>query len=352
MHPISQMLLDWYANHHRKLPWREHRDPYRIWLSEVILQQTRVDQGTDYYHRFVEEFATVHDLAKASEEHVLKLWQGLGYYSRARNLHRAAQQVVDEFGGVFPSSRDALLQLKGVGPYTAAAIASIAFGEDVPVVDGNVHRVMARLFDIDEAVNQPTGHRAVEAAMQALLPAGQAGTFNQAVMEFGALHCTPKQPACSDCLLTMHCQALKHDTVSIRPVKAAKTKVKPVFFDYLIFTDRHRLLLRHRTAAGIWQNLYDFPSIEGAQPADQPQINAFVNALNVPPHRMTALGPPMVHLLSHRRIHAQFYLVQVDRLPAGWEPSIQAYSFEKLNTLPVPRLIELALERLREVLDD
>lgn len=352
MHPISEILLIWYGRHRRNLPWRESRDPYRIWLSEVILQQTRVDQGLDYYHRFVEAFPTVQDLAGASEEQVLKLWQGLGYYSRARNLHNAARQVVEERHGRFPSTRDGLLTLKGVGPYTAAAVASIAFDEDVPVVDGNVHRVMARLFDLNDPVNQPVGHRSVEQAMEALLPAGQAATFNQAVMEFGALHCTPKQPGCNDCSLSAHCRAFQNETVSIRPVKAAKTKVKKVFFDYFIFTDGDQIVVRHRDSSGIWQNMYDFPCIEGDTTANAHQTSELLNALGIENSSLQTLGEPVVHVLSHRRITAQFHLLHVDRLPAGWQPPLRAVSFEKLHTLPVPRLIELALDRLNAALNN
>lgn len=351
MHPISEKLLLWYGQHRRNLPWRESRDPYRIWLSEVILQQTRVDQGLDYYHRFVEAFPTVQDLANASEEQVLKLWQGLGYYSRARNLHRAARQVVNEFNGRFPSSRDELLDLAGVGPYTAAAVASIAFGEDVPVVDGNVHRVMARLFDLNDPVNQPVGHRSVEQAMEALLPAGQAANFNQAVMEFGALHCTPKQPGCNDCSLSAHCRAFQNETVSIRPVKAAKTKVKKVHFDYFIITDGQHIIMRHRDRAGIWQNLYDFPCIEGDRAATQKQCNDYISAFQLKNHTLQPLGEPLVHVLSHRRITAHFHLLRVHRLPAGWETPLHAVTFEKLGTLPVPRLIEMALVRLHAALN-
>lgn len=339
MHPIALELLAWYGYNRRDLPWRAAREPYHVWLSEIMLQQTRVDQGLAYFVRFTEKFPTVHHLADATEEEVLKLWQGLGYYSRARNLHAAAKQVVNEHEGMFPSTLEELRNLKGVGPYTAAAIASIAFGVNAPVVDGNVHRVMSRLFDIDLPVNRPAGHRVVEEAMNILLPAGRAGDFNQAVMEFGALYCTPKNPNCLSCVLRTACRAAELGTVPIRPVKAAKAKVKPLAVDYFVVTDGSHMLMRQRTGEGIWRNLYDFPSREGDDLASELELRAFLEASGLPKALPILIAGPYTHLLSHRKITARLFKVRVDRLPAGW-PNTRKVSFVEALDLPVPRLVE------------
>lgn len=345
MHPLVKNLLEWYRAHERELPWRSSRNPYYIWLSEVILQQTRVDQGTAYYLRFVEQFPTVEKLAEASEEEVLKLWQGLGYYSRARNLLSAAKQVVQEFNGTFPSSANELQKLKGIGPYTAAAIASIAFDKDVAVVDGNVHRVISRLFDIDEPVNKPSGHQRVEQAMTQLLPSGQAGTFNQAVMEFGALHCTPKNPSCESCQLNEYCLAYQRNTATIRPVKAAKTKVKKIWIDYYLIVHNDHLLMRKRENSGIWQNLYDFPNLESDHANSIDDLHADLTSRGAMVHQISLFAGPMTHILSHRHITARFFKISCDRLTAGWCDT-RPIPLPEIMQLPVPRLIEKALEQL------
>lgn len=339
MHPSSKIMLSWYGDHKRDLPWRNSRNPYYIWLSEVILQQTRVDQGSSYYLRFVEEFPSVQDLANASEAEVLKLWQGLGYYSRARNLHKAARTVVEEFDGQFPETRDGLLKLQGVGPYTAAAVASIAFNEDVPVVDGNVHRVISRLFDLEEAVNTPRGHKQVEELMSTLLPAGQAASFNQAVMEFGALQCTPTKPDCPNCPLKSHCLALQNNSVSIRPVKAAKTKVKKLWLDYFVLSDGEKLLLRKREQKGIWQNLYDFPCKESEREASLTELLKDLEEKGLHKPEIELVAGPFTHLLSHRKISARFFRVELKALPRSWANTL-ALSETEAKKLPHPRLIE------------
>ena len=343
MHPIAEILLSWYAENKRELPWRTHPSPYSTWLSEIMLQQTRVDQGTGYFIRFSEKFPTVNALANASEEEVLKLWQGLGYYSRARNLHAAAQQVVNEYGGHFPATAAQLRQLKGVGPYTAAAIASIAFNEPVPVVDGNVHRVMSRLFDIDAPVNRPEGHRSVEQAMAELLPHNRAGDFNQAVMEFGALHCTPKRFDCGRCVLRDHCRSHANKTSDDRPVKAAKTAVKAVWFDYLVVERNGAVLMRQRGTSGIWARLNDFPSIEWMHDASPADIQSALVESGVQNPRLTVLGSPMTHLLSHRKITARFFRLEADFVPDGWMDA-RWVPREEIHTLPIPRLIDRFLE--------
>ncbi len=345
MHPIAQNLLQWYSIHQRPLPWRTNPNPYRIWLSEIMLQQTRVDQGLGYFNRFIERFPTVHALAEASEEEVLKLWQGLGYYSRARNLHTAAKQVMTDFKGEFPQTVSELLTLKGVGHYTAAAVASIAFGRDEVVVDGNVHRLMARLFDIAEPVNKPSGHRMAEAAMRELLPQGKAAEFNQAVMEFGALHCTPRNFNCASCVLQSSCLAHKSGTSTIRPVKAEKTKVKPLALDYVIITNGKQWLMRKRTNEGIWKNLFDFPCLWSETPASHEHLVAYLQKNGMHNVHLNLITGPVKHILSHRRITAHFYVVHCDDLPVGW-PNTHPVTAEEAARLPVPKLIESVLPML------
>jgi A/G-specific adenine glycosylase len=227
---FQESLISWYLKNKRDLPWRHTKDPYRIWLSEVILQQTRVNQGTKYYLKFIEAFPTVEDLSNASEKKVLALWQGLGYYSRARNLHAAAKDIVQNYNKEFPSNYASLIHLKGVGPYTAAAIASFSFNEAKAVLDGNVFRVLSRIYDIDTPINTPKGLREFEEASRALLNLSDPATHNQAIMEFGALVCTPKAPKCHSCPFTLECNAYKNETVLQRPVKIRKKKVRSRYF--------------------------------------------------------------------------------------------------------------------------
>ncbi len=339
MHPIAKILLSWYAKNKRELPWRTHPSPYTTWLSEIMLQQTRVNQGLGYFIRFSEKFPTVHDLAQATEEDVLKLWQGLGYYSRARNLHAAAKQVVNDHGGHFPGTAEQLRQLKGVGPYTAAAIASIAFNEPVAVVDGNVHRVISRLFDIDAPVNRPEGHRAVEQAMAELLPHNHAGDFNQAVMEFGALQCSPKGYDCGRCVLRDQCLAFARRTTDDRPIKAGKTTVKSVWFDYFVVEQNARVLMRQRGATGIWARLNDFPAVEWEHPASMAEIRSALSNAHVQHPRLELIAEPLTHLLSHRKITARFFRLDADFIPDGWMDA-RWVARDEIHTLPIPRLIE------------
>lgn len=252
MNRIAPILLDWYARSGRDLPWRRTRDPYRIWLSEVILQQTRVGQGLGYYLHFTERFPDVRSLAAASEDEILKLWQGLGYYSRARNLHAAAREVVGRFGGEFPAEPDALRSLPGVGDYTAAAVASMAFGLPCAVLDGNVFRVLARLFDVEVPVDTGAGRRIFVELAQSLLDTERPGTYNQALMDFGALLCTPAQPRCGECPLAGCCLALAAGTVALRPVKQGWTKVRERWFHYLHISCGGRTLLCRRAGRDIW----------------------------------------------------------------------------------------------------
>ena len=256
-------LIKWYLQNKRDLPWRKTTNPYPIWLSEIMLQQTRVAQGTPYFLSFTAAFPTVFDLAKANEEQVLKLWQGLGYYSRARNLHKTAQTVAFEMNGVFPDNYADLLKLKGIGEYTAAAIASFSYNECVPVVDGNVFRVLSRYFDVETDIAQASAKKEFAALAFELMPKDNPAQFNQAIMEFGALQCVPKNPNCTECVFNNSCAALQKKKVDQLPVKSKKTKVRNRYFNYIVAVDDlENTIIQKRTAKGIWHNLYEFPLIE------------------------------------------------------------------------------------------
>lgn len=344
MDRIADILCDWYAREGRDLPWRRTRDPYLIWLSEVILQQTRVAQGMNYYLRFAERFPDVASLAAATEDEVLKLWQGLGYYSRARNLHAAAKQVVEQFGGVFPTSVEAVRSLRGVGDYTAAAICSVAYDAPCAVLDGNVFRVLSRLFDLDLPIDTSTGRRAFAELALSQLDATRPGVYNQAIMDFGALLCTPAQPRCAECPLAAHCLALAAGTVAQRPVKQGKTKVRDRWFNYLHVTSGDSLLLHRRGEGDIWQGLYEFPLIETSEPVDFAQLcgtEEFQSLLGEGPWQLVRSVCQPKHQLSHQRLHAVFHRIET----ASLTPSTAAIAIPAatLGDYAVPRLIDLYL---------
>lgn len=346
MNRIAEILLDWYSREGRDLPWRRTRDPYRIWLSEVILQQTRVAQGTDYYLRFTERFPDVAALAAASEDEVLKLWQGLGYYSRARNLHAAARQIVDRFGGVFPTSFDQVRSLSGVGEYTAAAICSAACDMPCAVVDGNVYRVLARLFDLDTPIDTSAGKRDFARLAQSQLDTARPGLYNQAIMDFGALRCTPAAPRCEGCPLAGQCLALAAGTVARRPVKQGRTKVRERWFNYLHVSADDRTLLRRRAGRDIWQGLYEFPMIETEGPADFTELvrrEEFARLLgDASWHLVRSVALPR-HQLSHQTLHAVVHRIETPAL-TPYAAAI-AVTTSALGDYAVPRLLERYLIR-------
>ena len=260
---FSLQIIKWYLVNKRDLPWRMTKDPYHIWISEIILQQTRVDQGLPYYFRFSEKFPNVASLANADEEEVLKLWQGLGYYSRARNLHDTAKYIAYELDGVFPEDYDSLIKLKGVGDYTASAIASICYDAQTAVVDGNVYRVLSRYFGIHIPINSSIGIKYFKELAQSLLPRNNVGNYNQAIMDFGSSQCKPNNPDCLTCPLNNGCMALNKSQVKTLPVKDKKIKIKKKFFNFLVFlSEEGETILEKRTSDGIWKNMYQFPLIE------------------------------------------------------------------------------------------
>ena len=329
---FSSALLKWFAANGRDLPWRHTRDPYFIWLSEIILQQTRVEQGRDYWHRFVNRWPTVEALAEATEDEVLRMWQGLGYYSRARNLHAAARQVVAEGG--FPHSMEGLCRLKGVGAYTAAAIASFAFDVPAAVVDGNVYRVLSRYWGIDTPIDSTEGHHLFASLAQELLPAGRAADYNQAIMDFGATQCTPSNPACLVCPLVESCAASAGGRVGELPVKVGKTKVLERRLAYIYIRYRDEVAIRRRGEGDFWQGLWE--------PV------AFSSIAESGGEHLVMLAKDVKHILSHRRLLCDFYYWEAKEKPALPAGYIWVRE-EELDQYAKPRLIEKLFERLPNV---
>ena len=340
---FSNSLLTWYLQNKRDLPWRNTNNPYPIWLSEIMLQQTRVAQGLPYFLSFVDAFPTVFDLANAEEEQVLKLWQGLGYYSRARNMHKTAQIVVNEYNGIFPNNYNELLKLKGIGNYTAAAIASFCFNEVVPVVDGNVFRVLSRYFDVESDISLATTKKEFTELASQLIPKNNPALFNQAIMEFGALQCVPKNPDCEVCIFNSSCAALQKNKINQLPFKSKKTKVRNRFFNYLIFIDKkNTTILRKRTEKGIWQNLYEFPVIETDK---QEEFDSVKNSIQSQFNSMTINSIvmynefPIIHKLSHQKLHINFYLIDVKF------DIVDGISTESIADFPFPIVISNFIDK-------
>jgi A/G-specific adenine glycosylase len=349
---ITEALIHWYTQNKRPLPWRETRDPYKIWLSEVILQQTRVSQGTDYYHRFLTAFPDVQSLALAAEQEVLKLWQGLGYYSRARNMHHTAKELVEKYGGIFPQSSAGLKKLKGIGDYTAAAIASICFDEPIAVLDGNVARVISRVYGIDIPIDTNEGKKTITDLANALLDTNHPGTFNQAVMELGALVCTPRSPACDTCPIAFACEALKRKLVETFPVKTPKKTPTIRHLNYLVISfekdNNEFILMRKRTGNDIWKNMYDFPCIETAEASDTSDaLDQCVKSglLDGLPFVVKQVSDQYIHQLSHRRLLAKFIRIEVKGLPI-LNGTVTAVRKDQVAELPLPRLIDRYLASL------
>ena len=347
---ITALLLNWYREYGRDLPWRETTDPYKIWISEIILQQTRVAQGRDYYFRFIERFPNVKSLAAAEEDEVLKLWQGLGYYTRARNVHAAAKQVMNTFNGIFPVTYPDIISLKGVGEYTAAAISSIAFNEPHAVVDGNVFRVVARLFGIELSIHTSEGKKVIKEIAQSLLPPEDAGRYNQAVMDFGALICTPAQPKCILCALQEYCAAFAKNRVGELPVNDRKVSIKNRYFHYFHIQHNDNTFLQKRNGSDIWKNLFEFPLIETPAPSDFAELEKTeifrrlftgIPSLSVD-HRLT-----IKHQLTHQAIHTHFYRIIIPgEIPYNPPREIFKIENEQLPEYPVSRLTHKYLETI------
>jgi A/G-specific adenine glycosylase len=345
---FSEKLTNWYAQNKRDLPWRNTRDPYRIWLSEIILQQTRVDQGTAYYLKFEEAFPTVVDLARADNEKVMKLWQGLGYYSRARNLHTAAKTITDVHKGDFPRSHKQILELKGVGEYTAAAIASFAFGQPYAVVDGNVYRVISRVFGIKTPIDSSQGKKEFNEIAASLLDKKDPGTHNQAIMEFGALYCKPASPDCNSCIFNNVCHAYRNNEVQTLPVKEKKTKIRSRFFNYLVLQKKEQIIIRKRRGNDIWTNLYDFPLIETSSELEEEEFFTSTQWKELSGQldfKFSKVSPPYKHILSHQHIFAKFWLIEPKGSLKKIAPAASVIvNVSDLTKYAVPRLIERYLQ--------
>jgi len=349
---IADVLIQWYKDNCRDLPWRKTKDPYLIWISEVILQQTRVAQGLGYFNRFVERFPDVNMLAVADESEVLLYWQGLGYYSRARNLHAAAKDVVERFGGVFPRTKEEVLSLKGIGEYTAAAICSFAYGLPYATVDGNVYRVLARLFDLDIPIDSGEGKKYFQDLAQSLLPASQVDLFNQAMMEFGALQCVPRGACCEVCLLNDKCMARAAGRVEDLPVKMGKTLARPRYFNYVHLHDEAgRLLLQRREKMDIWRNLYEFPLMETDRPIEYKELEqtSFFQHLLKGVRKVEVVREfrPKKHVLSHQVIYAVFYEIKVSDFAVGIQSYIKI-EISKFECYPVSRLMQIYWEEMQK----
>jgi len=342
-------LLQWFEINKRDLPWRETNDPYKIWVSEIILQQTRVNQGISYYYRFIERFPDIKTLANATEEEILKLWQGLGYYSRARNMKSAAIQVMELHNGKFPNSYKQIIELKGIGKYTAAAISSIAYNLTYAVVDGNVQRVISRFFCIELPVDTNSGFKLIESITSEILDKNEPGIFNQALMELGALICVPDSPNCENCPLNNECLALKNDKMNSLPVKIKKTEVKQRYFNYMYIRYNDSVFIQQRLKNDIWRNLYEFPLIEDTKLLTIEELirnkdyKRIFQGVDV---NIFSVSVPVRHVLTHRIINACLIEVSVSALNKELKDLIQIKETE-FEKYPISRLTEILFEKIK-----
>ena len=324
-------LISWYKKNYRKLPWRNTNEPYTIWVSEIILQQTRVDQGLPYFKNFIERFPTLESLAKSSEEEVLNQWQGLGYYSRARNMHYTAKYIFNHLNGTFPNKYKELIKLKGIGDYTASAIASFSFNEPKAVIDGNVYRVLSRVFGILNDINSKEGQNGIKNLADNLLPKKEHATYNQAIMEFGALICAPKVPKCETCVIANICYAKEKGEQLSLPLKIKKVKIKTRYFNFLVFQLNDYIVIEKRTDKDIWQHLYQFPMIETSEEIENP--------LNLKKLKGNIINLKKVkHLLTHQVIIASFWHMSVQTLPE--KKCYLKIPLSQLHKYPVPKIVE------------
>jgi A/G-specific adenine glycosylase len=343
MHNITNKLIEWYSLNKRHLPWRETKNPYAVWVSEIILQQTRVIQGLDYYHKFLATFPDIHTLANASIDQLLKVWQGLGYYSRARNMHFTAQDIVRNYDGIFPKSYIELIKLKGIGDYTASAIASISFNEPTPVLDGNVFRVIARVYGVSESTQTANGKKQFKEILHTLIPHDKPGMFNQAIMEFGALQCTPKKPLCDDCIFKSSCFAFKNNLIEELPLKKNKIKQTKRYFNYLHIIYNNTTFVEQRTGNDIWKLLYQFPLIETPKDYslnDLEKTNSWQQIFNNIKPQINLNYIEKKHQLSHQKLHVKLYQIRIYTLNDYINQNFRRVSFQELQDLGIPILLE------------
>lgn len=349
MKNFSTVLIQWYQQNKRELPWRGEQDPYKIWVSEIILQQTRIAQGWDYYLRFVERFPSVAHLAAASEDEVLKYWQGLGYYSRARNLHAGAKYIMETHKGIFPNSHAAILKIKGVGDYTAAALASIAFQLPFPAIDGNVFRVLSRIFGIAEPIDTAAGKKEIARLAAELMDKKQPGVFNQALMDFGSLQCVPSLPSCDDCCFAFFCEAKKQNLTALLPVKSQKIHIKTRYFYYLHLIYNGKTYLHRRSGKDIWQGLYEFPLIESDKALSQDEILGHAYTLNLLQNcqwTVESISPVYKHQLSHQTIFGQGIAIKISQGVPMVGENMLSLATKDLPQYPVSRLMERYIDNV------
>lgn len=339
---MQDIIINWYLSNKRNLPWRNTKNAYFIWLSEVILQQTRVAQGINYYLKFTENYPTVEELANADEQKILADWQGLGYYSRARNLHVAAKQIRDEYAGRFPEEYTQIIKLRGIGEYTAAAIASFAFDKVHAVVDGNVYRVLSRLYDLDEAIDSSAGKKMFQALADQLIDPKRPALFNQAIMEFGAIQCVPANPDCLNCPLSEKCLAFDRKTVKERPVKNGKTKIKKRYFHFLNAQLNDKIWIQKRIDKDIWQHLWQLPLIELQEDLDSEAVRELIHDEYKLTVRLQKQMPK--HILSHQHIFSYFWEVQASDFEKISFASTQLIDLIELDQYPIARLTEKFFE--------
>lgn len=340
---FARAILNWYMVNKRDLPWRNTNDPYSVWLSEIILQQTRIAQGLPYYLKFINKYPTINSLARANENDILILWQGLGYYSRARNLLKTAKFIVDECNGKFPSTYTELIKLKGIGEYTASAISSICFNERRAVLDGNVYRVISRFYGIDVPVNNHFGKKFYMDYAQKLAPKKSCGDYNQGIMDFGSLICKPKSPLCDKCILEKDCIASNMKNINYFPVKLKKNAPKITHFNYLVLLDSDHMIWMNKIKNGIWKNLFQFPMIESKKELNKTQVLSNEIFKSIAPISNSDIilfnSSPIIHKLSHKTIYAKFWILPVEHSNSN------SIKFSDVNKYPVPRLIEKFLDK-------
>lgn len=336
---FSDELVAWYLKNKRELPWRDTTNAYVIWLSEIILQQTRVEQGMPYFHRFLARYPDIKSFAAADEDEILNLWQGLGYYSRGRNMLKTARQVMELYGGEFPVAYDDLLRLKGVGEYTAAAISSFAVNEARAVVDGNVYRVLARYFGIDEPINSTKGKKLFQGLADELLNREHPGLHNQAMMEFGAMLCKPKNPDCAICPVREGCYAYQNNKVQTLPQKLKTVKIRERFFNYFVVTDGDTLLMKKRDETDIWANMYDLPLVETPGPMRPEEVTQLLQAKELFGDNIQIIAsfPIKKHVLTHQHIHAQFIHIADPKIKL--EQKLFLIELKKIKNVALPKII-------------
>ncbi|PCH71590.1 MAG: A/G-specific adenine glycosylase [Bacteroidales bacterium] len=348
---LSNQIISWYLQNKRDLPWRETKDPYQIWISEIMLQQTRVATAIDYFNRFLEQFPTIFDLAEAEEQEVLKLWQGLGYYSRARNLHATAKIIQSEYKGVFPNSYNEILKLKGIGLYTAAAIASFAFNLPHAAVDGNVYRVLSRVYGIDKAIDSTDGKKYFQNIADETMGNAQPEIYNQAIIEFGALQCLPRAPKCDTCPLLSNCFAYNNGLIDQLPIKSKQIKTKNRYFYYLFLSCKSRFLIEKRKKKDIWENLFQYPLIECDKPISMDkllQTSEWKELFGKKEMLILSISENVVHKLSHQNLHTAFIHIEMDIDNLNKSNDYKIITHSEIQKYPFPKLIEDHLNMIIE----